>query len=64
LRWICWHVPGVRAGAHVLPESRRILEEARRFYQVGRFSGSFKVGGKIYKIDSAKCRGGRDHSWV
>jgi len=41
----------------------RILEEARRFYQVGRFSGSFKVGGKTYKIDSARCRGGRDHSW-
>ncbi len=41
----------------------RILEEARRYYQVGRFKGWFKVGRKTYRIDRAACRGGRDHSW-
>ncbi|MDM7999513.1 MAG: hypothetical protein QUS33_05825 [Dehalococcoidia bacterium] len=41
----------------------RILEEARRYYQVGRFGGWFKVGGKTYRVDAATTRGGRDHSW-
>jgi hypothetical protein len=41
----------------------RILEEARRYYQVGRFSGRFKVGKKTYEVEPATCRGGRDHSW-
>jgi hypothetical protein len=41
----------------------RIQEEARRYYQIGGFSGWFKVGAKRYPIDSAKYHGGRDHSW-
>lgn len=41
----------------------RVLEEARRYYQVGRLSGWFKVEGKTYEVDRAKWRVGRDHSW-
>ncbi len=41
----------------------RIQEEARRYYQVGRLGGWFKVDGKTYTVDRSKWRVGRDHSW-
>lgn len=41
----------------------RVQEEARRYYQVGRPGGWFKVDGKTYKPDSTSWRIGRDHSW-
>lgn len=41
----------------------RVLEDARRFYQSGRMSGWFKVGGKTIEVDRARWMVGRDHSW-
>jgi hypothetical protein len=41
----------------------RILEDARRYYQLGKLSGWFKIDGKTHDVDSLNWRVGRDHSW-
>ncbi len=41
----------------------RIQEEARRYYQVGRAGGWFKIDGQTFQPDDASWRTGRDHSW-
>ncbi len=41
----------------------RIVEDAVRYYQVGKLSGWFKVDGKTHEINTANWRIARDHSW-
>jgi hypothetical protein len=41
----------------------RVLEDARRFYQLGKLSGSFTVDGSTYDVDPSRWMIGRDHSW-
>jgi hypothetical protein len=41
----------------------RVLENVKRYVQVGRPSGWIKVEGKTFRVDDAGWRAERDHSW-
>ena len=41
----------------------RVMENIARYIQVGRMSGSMKLEGKSYQIDSRNWMAIRDHSW-
>ncbi len=41
----------------------RVIEDIRRYFQVGKPSGWVKVNGQTHKIDPDSWRSERDHSW-
>ncbi len=41
----------------------RVVEDIRRYWQMGRPTGWIKFGGRILKLDPASWRTERDHSW-
>lgn len=41
----------------------RVVEDIRRYFQVGKPSGWIKIEGKDYRVDPASWRTYRDHSW-
>lgn len=41
----------------------RVLENIKRYVQLGKPSGWIKADGKIFKVDQAGWRAERDHSW-
>ncbi|MEZ5321949.1 MAG: hypothetical protein R2698_07755 [Microthrixaceae bacterium] len=55
--------PVVQEQPHVLRVGGRVILDASRFAQTGRWSGTLRVHGQTFEVDPATWEGTRDRSW-
>jgi len=56
-------VPALEEPRQTTRQFSRITMDSSRFAQVGRYSGTLRVGGQTYDVSPNRWQGVRDHSW-